>query len=77
MQSELDSVYPMLDIQILGVNVAGSGGNTAFTADADIPWLQDDVATNILNLWQVTLRDVIILDEQNVPRAVYNLNAND
>ena len=35
------------------------------------------MATNILNLWQVTLRDVIILDEQNVPRAVYNLNAND
>jgi hypothetical protein len=84
MQSELDAAYPALRIQLLGVNQRGQEpGNASTTAGRDLPWLQDvdengnsagDVADD---LWDVTFRDVVILDGENVQVGVFNLSAND
>ena len=81
MQGELDAEYPLLKIQLLGINEKGQeSGNTNATNGRDIPWLQDvdldgngraDVA---YDLWDVTFRDVVILDGNNVQVDVYNLN---
>jgi hypothetical protein len=84
MQSELDAAYPALRIQLLGVNQRGQEpGNASTTAGRDLPWLQDvdengnsagDVADD---LWDVTFRDVVILDGENEQVGVFNLSAND
>ena len=85
MQSNLDTLYPELDIEILGVNEYGfESGNGLIpgpTAGVSIPWIQDvddngDGNSDAWTDWQVTYRDVVILDEQNVPTAVYNLTTN-
>jgi len=80
MQGELEAEYPVLRIQLLGVNEKGQeAGNANTTNGRDIPWLQDvdadsnghaDVASD---LWDVTYRDVVILDANNVRVGVYNL----
>ncbi|MCH5377650.1 MAG: dockerin type I domain-containing protein [Planctomycetes bacterium] len=80
MQGELDAEYPVLRIQLMGVNELGQEAGNANTTDGrDIPWLQDvddngnaraDVASD---LWNVTFRDVVILDGNNVKVGVYNL----
>jgi hypothetical protein len=83
MQNELETAYPQLEIQLLGVNGYGhQGGNAAATAGRDIPLLQDvdsDGANNshAWDLWDVTYRDVVILDDENVPVGVYNLTEHD
>jgi hypothetical protein len=72
-----------LDIQLLGVNAFGhESGVTVATEDRDIPLLQDvDEDSNSLSdtweLWDVTWRDVVILNAENEPVAVYNLTEND
>ncbi len=81
MQGELEAEYPLLRIQLLGINEKGQeAGNANTTNGRDIPWLQDvdadsngraDVATD---LWHVTFRDVVILDGNNVKVGVYNLS---
>jgi hypothetical protein len=60
-----------------------SAGNPTVTALGDIPWLQDvDADSNCLadvwfDSWNVTYRDVIILDGHNVQVGVYNLSTYD
>ncbi len=79
MQSDFDTNYPHLNIQILGINGVGyEGGNAWFTSNADIPWLQDadtngDSQSDVWAEWQVAYRDVVILDEENVPAGTFNL----
>lgn len=74
MQNELG----LAEIRILGVNAIGSeGGNDANCNGRDIPWLQDTAAEHVWTQWQITYRDVVILDANNVPVDVYNLTAND
>ena len=79
MQFDFDTNYPHLDIQILGINAVGyEGGNAWFTSIADIPWLQDadtngDSQSDVWAEWQVAYRDVVILDEENVPAGIFNL----
>jgi len=83
MQQELDSEQPELGIDILGVNEFGhESGNTLVTTDRDLPWLQDiddndDGNSDTWDSWDVTFRDVIITDNDNVQIAVYNLTNND
>ena len=84
MQNELRADYPQLEIEILGVNDRGSGsviGNGPMTEGRDIPWLQDveqaSGGVSIWEAWDVTERDVIILDKTNVLAGQYNLTAND
>lgn len=86
MQAELRTTYPILDIQILGINEFGQnppGFNDLTTAGRTIPWLQDvDSNANQVSdvwseLWDVTYRDVIIINGQNETVDVYNLTTND
>ena len=79
MQSELDTSHPLLDIEILGVNDWALGiGNEAVSEGRDIPWLQDvdgddNGVSDIWEQWDVTFRDVVILDANNEKVEVYNV----
>lgn len=42
-----------------------------------LPWLQDTPEVDAWGLWRVTWRDVVILDRENRPVAVYNLTVHD
>jgi hypothetical protein len=83
MQSVLDFYYPLLDVEILGVNAAGfDSSNAWFTANSDLPWLQDvdsdgNSMSDVWEDWHVAYRDVIILDEENRLVGVFNLSTND
>jgi cyclophilin family peptidyl-prolyl cis-trans isomerase len=83
MQQELDSENPELAISILGVNELGhDSDNSLMTAGRDLPWLQDiddggDGNSDTWNSWDVTFRDVIITDSNNVQVTAYNLTNND
>jgi hypothetical protein len=83
LQDDLDANYPNLDIQLLGVNGFGHENAVEFATEGrDIPFLQDvDENGNSLSdaweLWDIEWRDVVILDADNHPVAVYNLTNND
>ena len=65
-------------VQILGVNRIGAESGNGTNCDGrDIPWLQDRAGDDVWDLWQITYRDVLILDADNKPVATYNLTAND
>ena len=84
MQQELQATYPILRIRLLGINEPNQeAGNAGTTNGRDIPWLQD-VDTNAnskadaaMDLWQMTFRDLVILDGQNQKVGVYNLSQHD
>jgi len=42
-----------------------------------LPWLQDTAEASVWSLWQVTYRDVVILDSRNRVSAVFNLTQHD
>jgi hypothetical protein len=83
MQQELQSSYPALRIQLLGINERGQEpGNPSAIAGRTLPWLQDvdansDGKSDVFTSWQVALRDVVILDGSNAKVNVYNLNSRD
>jgi len=47
------------------------------SALGDLPLLQDTVKDDVWTSWEVTYRDVVILDEDNHQVDVFNLTAND
>ena len=70
MQTELAGT----GIRLLGVNqISASSGNAAACTGKDIPWLQDSMDVQAWTKWDVTYRDVCILDENNELIGVYNL----
>jgi hypothetical protein len=84
MQQELRDTYPLLRIQLVGVNEKGQeAGNPSMTSGRNLPWLQDvDANSNAksdvwYDSWNVTFRDVVILDGTNAKVGVYNVTAND
>jgi hypothetical protein len=78
MQDELDAMGLPTQIVIHGINEVGhETGNPLITQNRDLPWLQDTVTEDVWTAWGITFRDVVILDENNVPIAVYNLTLND
>lgn len=83
MQNDLDAGYPQLNINILGVNAAGlESGNAFITSGRDIPWLQDhdvngDGWSDVWRSWNVTYRDVVILDAENNRVGIFNLTTHD
>jgi len=83
MQNDLDAGYPQLGIHVLGVNAAGlESGNGLITSGRDIPWLQDldanhDGQSDVWQSWNVTYRDVVILDGENAKVGTFNLTAHD
>ena len=79
-QDDLAIERPDLAIQLLGVNKAGlEGGNqTIIDEGRTLPWLQDvdldaDGNSDTWIAWAVTYRDVVILDGENWPVAVFNV----
>lgn len=65
-------------IRLIGVNAAGhEGANDGITPLGDIPWLQDVHEQEVWQEWEVTLRDVVILDPDNKFESVYNLTEHD
>ncbi len=73
---ELSQEVTATPIRILGVNQAGaSSGNPGMTQGRDLPWLQDDGATQVWDDWHANWRDLIILDEENTRVAVFNLTS--
>ena len=78
MQPELDAAAPPVEIELLGVNRIGSEtGNASITSGRTLPWLQDTQQQDVWVDWQVTYRDVVILDEENRRIGVFNLTEHD
>lgn len=60
--------------QILGVNEIGQEADNAVACvGKDLPWLQETANHLAWTVWDVTYRDVIILDRSNRKVATYNL----
>ncbi len=73
-----------MKIQLLGVNLKGQEpGNASATQGRTAPWLQDgDADANGRSdvwddLWNVTWRDVVVLDGSNTKVSTYNLTQHD
>ena len=78
MQNELRAMNPDTIIAIRGMNAIGSeSGNDATCLGRDLPWIQETVDQQVRDDWGAEYRDVIILDENNVQVAVYNLTTHD
>jgi len=78
LQKDLGAISTKQPIQILGVNGIGlESGNAGMTQGRVLPWLQDVQATDAWTQWAVEYRDVVVLDGQNRPVAVYNLTVHD
>ena len=78
MQTELDAEVLTRRVRIHGVNSVGAeSGNAAACVGRTIPWLQDTASEMVWDLWQVTYRDVIILDPSNEVVTVFNLTTRD
>ena len=73
MQDEFDSLTEGLDIQIIGLNANGKTTKDSFTSERDLPWLQDTTEASVWKEWGIRYRDVLILDENNEPKVVFNL----
>jgi hypothetical protein len=74
MQNELGALPTKVPIQILGVNEIGlESGNASITSGRTLPWLQDVPSQGVWASWQVTFRDVIVLDAQNHFVGAFNL----
>jgi hypothetical protein len=68
-----DSLSPA-PVQILGVNEIGYElGNPAICKGRELPWLQETTASPIWQPWDVTYRDVVILDPDADIALVFNL----
>ena len=62
----------------MGINqVNAEAGNDRMSDGRDLPWLQDTYLDDVWTEWQVTFRDVVVLDENNIPVAAYNLTVHD
>lgn len=63
---------------LVSVNAAGfESGNAGFVAGTTMPVLQDTAAVDAWSRWQVTWRDVVVLDREGRRHAVFNLTQND
>jgi len=59
---------------LIGVNAEGYESSNEDVCDGrDLPWLQDTTDEDVWDTWDVTYRDVIILDGNNELYDVFNL----
>lgn len=64
-------------MHIAGINQAGNESGNGFVDErGSIPWLQDP-DDRVWSGWNVTYRDVFVLDAANRVIAVYNLTEHD
>lgn len=77
MQGEIDAALggnAGSKVQFLGVNETGhESGNMSVTNGRVLPWLQDTAEQQVWKTWAITFRDVVVLDAENRPIAVYNV----
>lgn len=74
----MDAQLPELGIRLFGLNEIGfEDGNPTMTEGRTLPWLQDTEEWQAWDRWGVEYRDVVVVDEQNYPVAVYNLSEHD
>ena len=74
MQNELAIEEPGLAIQLLAINEDGfDSGLDTMSDEGDLPLLQDTDEASVWDDWDVTFRDVVILNSANEQVAVYNL----
>lgn len=77
MQSEIDGLDWPVEIRILGINqVEHESANSQACNGKDIPWLQETWDELVWGKWRIDYRDVVIVDQDNVPVATYNLTDN-
>lgn len=77
MQGELDGESTNVPISLMAINQAGfEFGNDGFTSGRDIPLLQEQSGDAIWDDWEVTYRDVIIVDAAGNVAGIYNLTQN-
>jgi hypothetical protein len=73
-QEELDAEDLPVPVNILGINPPGfEAGNETICDGRDLPWLQETQDDHVWQDWDVTYRDVIILDPKTLKVDVYNL----
>lgn len=83
LQKDLEATYPVLQIQLVGVNAYGQeSANTAATQGRELPWLQDvdanqDGGGDAAGLWNPSYRHVYILDGDNVQVAAFDVESGD
>ena len=71
MQAELSAEGH--DIPILAINEIGFTGLDGMSALGDLPVLQDTAEEDVWADWDVTFRDVVILDRDNQKVGEFNL----
>ncbi len=77
MQNELADEEPGLGIQLLAINESGfDSGLGTMSALGDLPLLQDTDEAMVWDEWDVTFRDVVILNSDNEQVGVFNLTVN-
>lgn len=83
LQKDLDAAYPVLRIQLVGINAKGQeAANEATTEGRELPWLQDvdanqDGLGDAAALWSPSYRHVYVLDQDNVQVAAFDVDAKD
>jgi hypothetical protein len=61
-------------VHLAGVNNSGEqAGNADMCNGRVLPWLQDTPSAHVWQSWQVTERDVVVLDQDNKIIHIYNL----
>ena len=64
-------------IAIIGLNAVGFNTKDSFIEGRTLPWLLDTKTERVWETWRAEYRDLIILDEENYPIAIYNLSETD
>ncbi|MDX2473253.1 MAG: hypothetical protein QNL91_06045 [Candidatus Krumholzibacteria bacterium] len=74
MQKEFDAMAIDPGIRILGINQVGQESQNDLNCEGrDIPWLQETMTELVWVPWDVTYRDVVIVDGTNRRLAAFNL----
>ena len=64
-------------VEILAVNEIGYDNfEYVDTVSSQLPWIQDVEEVNAWELWEITYRDLVILDQDNIFLTTYNLTDN-
>lgn len=78
MQGDIDLIADARAVRIFGVNASGhESGNEAAYTNRTLPLLQEAPGDSARVAWNVTYRDVVILDAENRRVAVFNLTEHD
>ena len=63
-------------VQLFAINEIGFGGVATMAERGDLPLLQDTAEQNAWSRWDVTYRDVVIVDRYNQQVGAFNLTEN-